>query len=341
MFTRPPELEDETIIASLSAHWSFDAIELTYEPVGYGAHHWSAVDETGDARFLTVHDLTAHRDDDRETEDRVFERLIASFGAARALHQGGVDAVLAPTPSDDGRVADRLDERFTLAVHPFLDGRPAGEHGAFPTAAARLAALDVVVEVHRRGDLAVDIAGTDDLVVPHAAEIPAAIDALGSAWDAGPYGERARSHLMQHAVGMGHLLTAYQALADQVRQHGNEPVLTHGEPHAGNVLIVDGRSLLIDWDTVLIAPPERDLWHVDPGDGSILDAYRERTGVCPYPEAVDLYRLWWDLTETGQYLGLLRRPHLDTTDVAMAWQGLQQYLDPAARWPTLVGGTSS
>ncbi len=135
--------------------------------------------------------------------------------------------------------------------------------------------------------------------------------------------------------------TAYQALAEQVRQHGNEPVLTHGEPHAGNLFVVDGRSLLIDWDTALVAPPERDLWHVDPGDGSILDAYLERTGVRPHPEAIDLYRLWWDLTETGQYLGMLRRPHLDTTDVAMAWQGLQEYLDPAARWPALVGSAET
>ena len=114
-------------------------------------------------------------------------------------------------------------------------------------------------------------------------------------------------------------------------------MLTHGEPHAANVLVVADQLLLIDWDTALVAVPERDLWHLDGGDGSILDAYRDATGVTPSPAAVDLYRLWWDLTEIGGYLGVLRRPHTDTTDVAMAWKGLQEYCDPAARWPGLPG----
>ena len=74
-----------------------------------------------------------------------------------------------------------------------------------------------------------------------------------------------------------------------------------------------------------------------PRDGSILDAYRRRTGVTPSPAAVDLYRLWWDLTEIGGYLGVLRRPHTDTTDIAESWKGLQQYLAPAERWPGLAG----
>ena len=136
---------------------------------------------------------------------------------------------------------------------------------------------------------------------------------------------------------MQHLLVGYEQLADEVRQRGDGAVLTHGEPHAANVLVVEDRFLLIDWDTALLAAPERDLWHLDPGDGSILDAYRRRTGVTPSPAAVDLYRLWWDLTEIGGYLGVLRRPHTDTTDIAESWKGLQEYLDPAERWPGLAG----
>ena len=49
------------------------------------------------------------------------------------------------------------------------------------------------------------------------------------------------------------------------RQPQRELVVTHGEPHAGNVMRrSDGRHLLVDWDTVAVAPPERDLWmHMD------------------------------------------------------------------------------
>jgi aminoglycoside phosphotransferase (APT) family kinase protein len=37
-------------------------------------------------------------------------------------------------------------------------------------------------------------------------------------------------------------------------------VLTHGEPHGANVLLGEGGLSLVDWDTVGIAEPERDLW---------------------------------------------------------------------------------
>ena len=48
---------------------------------------------------------------------------------------------------------------------------------------------------------------------------------------------------------------------------------------------------LIDWDTLLVAPPERDLWSLDPGDGSFFEAYRAATNVAPDPSTLDLYRL--------------------------------------------------
>jgi spectinomycin phosphotransferase len=39
-------------------------------------------------------------------------------------------------------------------------------------------------------------------------------------------------------------------------------VVTHGEPHPGNILRAAGGLYLIDWDTVGLALPERDLWMV-------------------------------------------------------------------------------
>jgi spectinomycin phosphotransferase/16S rRNA (guanine(1405)-N(7))-methyltransferase len=112
-------------------------------------------------------------------------------------------------------------------------------------------------------------------------------------------------------------------------------VITHGEPHAGNVLIVDGALRLIDWDTALIAAPERDLWTLDPGDGSMLETYRLATGVTTSPEALTLYRLSWDLGEIAYYVAGFRQAHQDSTDAAEAWKNLVHYLDPDHRWPAL------
>lgn len=335
MFTRPPELSDDALRASLAEHWAFRAVALAYEPVGFGAHHWRAIDAAGDARFATVHDLTAKRRDATESDDEVFRRLTASFASAAALAEAGLAGVLAPTPTSRGQVVARVDARFSLAVHPYLPGRPAGADGEFETSAERLAVLDLVVQVHRASVAAAPHADADDLSVPHLDEIPAAIDGLRRPWDTGPYGERTRALLDEHAIPLQRLLVAYDRLADQVRELEHRAVLTHGEPHAGNVLVVGDHRYLIDWDTARLAVAERDLWVLDPGDGSIFEAYRAATGLVPAAAALDLYRLWFDLTEIGQYLGELRRPHTATADIAESWKNLVHHLQPDERWPHL------
>ena len=74
-------------------------------------------------------------------------------------------------------------------------------------------------------------------------------------------------------------------------------------------MLTPGGWVLIDWDTALAAPPERDLWSLDPGDGSILDAYAGLTGVTPQSAMLDLYRLRWDIADIAADVSRFRRPH--------------------------------
>ncbi len=88
------------------------------------------------------------------------------------------------------------------------------------------------------------------------------------------------------------------------------------------MLAADG-WLLIDWDTALMAPPERDLWSLDPGDGSILRGYADATGVRPLPALLDLYRIRWDLTDIAMDVSRFHRPHAGSRDDDKAWNGLR------------------
>ena len=105
-------------------------------------------------------------------------------------------------------------------------------------------------------------------------------------------------------------------------------VLTHGEPHRGNTITTASGVVLIDWDTALLAPPERDLWAMADEEPSILDEYEEMTGRRPDATALDCYRLWWTLTEISLFVDQLRRPHGDDDDTRVAWSALTRYLDP-------------
>jgi hypothetical protein len=67
------------------------------------------------------------------------------------------------------------------------------------------------------------------------------------------------------------------------------------------------------------------------GDGWGLDAYEERTGTVADGDALDTFRMWWDLIGVATYVGRFREPHVDDEDTRVAWNGLTEYLDPA-RW---------
>lgn len=108
-------------------------------------------------------------------------------------------------------------------------------------------------------------------------------------------------------------------------------VLTHGEPRPGNTMRTSEGWVLINWDTVLLAPPERDLWSLDPGDGSIIGTYADATGTTPLPPLVELYRIRWDVAELAADVSRFWRPHPGSLDDEKSWDTLSSLI---ARLPT-------
>ena len=107
-------------------------------------------------------------------------------------------------------------------------------------------------------------------------------------------------------------------------------MLTHGEPHPGNTMLTPDGWRLIDWDTVLVAPPERDLWSLDPGDGSVLARYGEATGVRPLSPLLELYRIRWDLADLAVDVSRFRRPHRGTADDEASWELVRSLVERVA-----------
>jgi spectinomycin phosphotransferase len=65
-------------------------------------------------------------------------------------------------------------------------------------------------------------------------------------------------------------------------------------------------------------------------DPSIEARYVEARGTSLDSDAIELYRLGWDLAEVAIYTALLREPHEPTEDVEKSWGHLQGYLEQLA-----------
>lgn len=335
MFTRPTDLAEDALAEVLNDRWQFAPASLEYQAVGFGSHHWLATNVEGTRLFVTVDDLAAKLRTADDTTDAVFGRLRSAFATALSLRtDAGLAFVVAPIPASDGQMLARLADRHSLVVHRYIVGTRAGPDGVFVNGSDRIATLNMLIQLHRTQ---ADTPKTDDFIVPHLDALRSIVSEPGRIWQGGPYAERAHELLRAHADDLDVLFTAYDGLARRVASRQGRLVITHGEPHASNVVSTpDDGLVLVDWDTVLLAPPERDLWDMADHDASILDIYTSATGVDIDREALTLYRLWYDLAEIGEYISLFRGPHGQTADSDESWRNLQHFLRPTDRWPALI-----
>jgi spectinomycin phosphotransferase len=322
VLTPPEGFPDDALAAVLAQRWGLRARSLTYRPVGFGSHHWEMVDADGRRWFVTVDDLQTKRCRRGEALRVAFDRLRAALAVARDLRDQGATFVVAPVPTGDGEPVAPAGEGFAVAVYPFLEGQTFG-WGDFSTPGHLGAVLELVVATHTAPAVARRHALADDFSVAHRDELEAALDGADDPGDCGPYARPAAALVTRNAAAIRAALARYDGLVTDARDRPSQRVLTHGEPHPGNTMLTADGWRLLDWDTALLAAPERDLWHLDGGDGRILDAYARATGVTPSPALLRLYRLRWDLADIAVDFSRFRRRHTASDDDTKAWHGLR------------------
>jgi Phosphotransferase enzyme family len=326
--SEPRDLDRPALADALEQQWGIAVARLDYVPVGFGTHHWNAAGADGSRWFVSGDDLQAPSHAGRPADD-VFAALVRAFRTAAALHDdAGLAFVVAPAPSADGAVVRRLGERYAIRVEPFVAGA-ASPSGDFERPEDRRRVATLVGRVHAASDrIPAGLPIRDDLTLPGRAALEAALCEFDGPWGEGPFAEPARALLMAHAAAVRDRLRGYDGLARVVRERAGTWVVTHGEPHSANVIREPGGGArLVDWDTALVAPPERDLWMVLDDEMTGWDEYREAAGPVQLDrEALGFYRERWALAEIAMYVAEFRRPHEDTADTAAAWQELNEYL---------------
>jgi Phosphotransferase enzyme family len=324
--TEPADLDRAVLAAALQAGWGLRDAELAYVPEGGGSHHRRCRAAGGDEWWVSVDDLRAtfHA---AETEDAALASLERAFGTAAALRTAGLEFVVAPVLDSQGRLLRRLGSRYAVRVAPVVAGAP-GRFGAY-TPEHRRRVAGPVGRLHAASARIPDVLPeTADLAIPSRAGLLSAVGEIGSRWDSGPLAEDVRMLLAPRAREVERRLARHDAVAARVRARSAGWVVTHGEPHGGNVIFDPAGGLhLIDWDTALRAPRERDLHMVLGDDLTGWDEYRAAAGPVELDrEAFDLHRRMWALADIASFVTQLRRPHADTEDSRHAYAALEHYL---------------
>ena len=326
--SEPDDLDRAALAEALRRGWDIDAARLDYLPVGYGSHHWEAVGAGGSRWFVSADDLRAPHRAGRAPDD-VLATLDRAFRTAVALRDdAGLEFVLAPIPSDAGAVLGLLDTRYAIRVEPFVEGT-AGKGGEFERTEERRRMGTLLGRLHAASDsVPAGLPGREDFALPGREALAEALARLDTPWVGGPFAEPVRTLLRAHAGEVCDRLSAYERLAARVRDDPRPWVVIHGEPHSSNVMRdARGGLWLVDWDTALVAPPERDLWMVLDEHLAGWDEYRDATGAVHLDE--ELLRLYsdrWALAEICEYMAELSGPHEETPGTRASWEILGEYL---------------
>ncbi|GGO48838.1 phosphotransferase family protein [Streptomyces lasiicapitis] len=333
----PDDLHDATLLRGLAAY-GITPTDVTYAPVGFGDYHWKVTGDDDRHWFVTVSDLE-HKEHCGAGAEAALKGLRQAMDTAVALRErDGLRFVVAPiaptalitpvTPIATADVADVIDvthdspvvplgARYALTVFPHIDGHT-GEFGQKLDDADRDRVLALLAQLHSRTPP--DSTPTTPLEPAGLTAVHTALRDLATPWSGGPFAEPARHLLADHATALRTRLADFDALAAHVRRRAAPLVVTHGEPHPGNLVQADDGYLLVDWDTVGLAVPERDL-SLLADDPAALTHYTELTGRALDAEALELYRLRWSLLDVAEFVRWFRGPHGRTSDTQSAWDG--------------------
>lgn len=320
MLAPPDRLDIAELTTALASGWHILDPAIDYLAVGFGSHHWRATGRDGQRWFVTV---------DEHRKAGTLADLRRAFTTASALHRdAALRFVAAPIPDVTGAIIRVLGGcTFSVAVTTWLDGTPLSGYGPVP-AVDRPEVLRMLGVLHAAtSDVDPTIPLPLDLALPGLDALSAALDAIDEPWDSGPFGEPARALLRSDRSRLDEALVRYNALVARVRVESSPWVITHGEPHAANILRgPDGALHLIDWDTVRLAPRERDLWDMR-DDDTDMSPYRTEAGNIPVSTAaLRLFRMRWDLGEVAIYVAQFHAPHEDDPNTREAWENLGDYL---------------
>jgi spectinomycin phosphotransferase len=257
-----PDLPDQLLIACLQRSYGLRIAEVDFLPLGADPH-------------TAVYRVIA--DDQRpyflKLRSGEFDEIAVAI--PRLLSEQGMAEIIAPIPASTGQLWASVDA-FAAILSPFVPGRNGWE---------------TQVSDRQRVQIGAALKRLHTLAVPEALRQRIPRESFSPRWRdlvrdfqaraehtnfAEPVAARLAALLRAKRPIVDQLVLRAEQLARQLQTRSLEYVMCHADIHAGNLLI-DGDTLhIVDWDTLILAPKERDLMFVGSGIDSVWKSERQQ-----------------------------------------------------------------
>jgi spectinomycin phosphotransferase len=249
-----PAIRVGDIATCLSSAYGLHARQIAFLPLGADENTAVYRVETQDGQeyFLKLR------------RGRVFEPAIL---IPNYLHTVGVEHLIAALATQMGGYFARLGE-FTLILYPYVRGRNGYEQPLSPQQWVELGA--VMKQIH-----GLSLPGVLRRAVPNESfsgrwrnSLRNYLEAIAEKTYSDTVSAELSAFLRLKRVETLELIESSEQLAGMVEQQRSGWVLCHADLHVWNLLLDEqGGFYIVDWDTLLFAPKERDLMFIGSGLG--------------------------------------------------------------------------
>ncbi len=260
MFEKP-NVSEAQLRSCLADRYGLATTQIVFLPIG--ADKDTAVYRVI-AQDRTAYFLKLRRGDVEET----------SAALPKFLGDQGVKQTIAPIETIDQRITSSF-EHYRLILFPFVEGR---------------SGFDVELSDRNWADLGIGLRAIHNATVPpailrqlhretysaHWREIVKAVLAGIDEETVDPIAAELAEFLRGKHDEILNIVDTAERFATGLQGRSTEFVLCHADIHAGNVLIDAKDDLyIVDWDTAILAPRERDLMFVGGGVGGVWNSANE------------------------------------------------------------------
>lgn len=190
------------------------------------------------------------------------------------LHNAGIKNIIAPLQTNNKEVTCYF-EGFTFIVYPFIEGENGFSRPLSDDQWIRFGKF--LRQIH---DVRLPDFIKDELVQSYSSKwrdrvrsIYTHIDSESKLSDDIAF--NMTKFMKEKRSLINSLVDHAEQLAEKIKEPSPYLVLCHSDIHAGNLLITNDNFYIVDWDTPVIAPKERDLMFIGGGVGNVWNNQHE------------------------------------------------------------------
>lgn len=289
-----PGISDEKIISVLQEYYSIPVTNIEFLPLGLDSSAWACRVDAGDATFFLKL---------RQEIPNPAGILIPRF-----LKEQGIEQVMAPLSTKDGKAWTSMDDFFFI-LYQFITGNGVMDVGMsdphwieFGFVLKRLHSTQPTPELLQQIKR--------ETFVPKQLDFAKALHAQIKTLNYDdPFQKELAEFWLENYETISTILERTETLSKRMQESNLEYVLCHADIHTANLLLSDDDKIcIVDWDETMLAPKERDLLFVidsifnDTSNGKWERLFFEGYGKTEVdPLALAYYRYDWCVEDMGEF----------------------------------------